>query len=236
MGAEKTAAALLASMFCGCCAYAAVQGGAALPLLDSELPVIESEGLATVETNPDYVEYRMHFRGRAETLSGSIQLATAFETRLKEELETRELSPIDATVWGPTLPDLSQPEAQATARLRFSTGPFRDLEEGPGMFAQLCEAVMSLGQSLGASVSGPTMGVLKEEPLRQAAVERAVEEAYSDAEAAARINNAQIVAVQRIQILSVSFGDRPDAPGVKNDYRRLPCTARVRVTYSYLNM
>ncbi len=197
-------------------------------------PLIESEGIGEADCVPDCVEFRFCLRPSGGTLREAVETAAAFETRLNKELEARELAPSQMAVPGVSIPDVGQNAASVEARLRFGMGRFHRAENGPSLFVGLCEEMRGLAKTLECSVTGPFLALEDTEPIERKALAAAVANAYPAAEAVAQSMRAEVVAVDRVRILDVTWNG---APLPKKDplptLRSIICTARVRVAYVF---
>lgn len=195
---------------------------------------IASEGVAVVETAPDYVEFQLIRRITSTSLAQAAQLALEFEPRLRELLKARELSPSMIENSGPILAPGARPnEAGLRIRLRFSVTDFVKSEEDFTGYATLCEKVFGLAQPLHCVVEGPTLGLSDPEPSVRAAIGKAVENAYPAAEAVARIMPGYVIAVQHVDVQEVIWGQNGEMWEARPSLHRLTCTAKVRVIYVF---
>ncbi|MBI4556865.1 MAG: SIMPL domain-containing protein [Candidatus Hydrogenedentes bacterium] len=194
---------------------------------------LETEGTATVETVPDYVEFWLHFKVVGPNLKESAAGAKGIEAKVRKEIEALELKPLEIAVTGVAIPSLQTIEARLSARLRFGTAEFGQSEEGSSLFGSLCDKIRTLSEAVGATAEGPVVGVSEKKPIEQSAVQKAIENAYPTAEAAAQILRVQIVAVERVRISSLKWNVDPENRAMQPELRHATCTAVVMVFYTF---
>lgn len=197
------------------------------------LSAIECDGAATVDTAPTYVEFWLHARSVGATFAEAATKTLTFEQSLRKELETRQLTFMDLSMSNLAIPNSLAREANISARLRFNAVPLSTGETGPQKFAELCDKVVDISNALGCAFSGPVLGTEDTTAVEEAAIARAIEKAYPSAKAAAQIMRGQIVAVDRVSVVDLTWNKAPDSQAVQPDIRRLTCTARVRVSYAF---
>lgn len=198
------------------------------------LHAITSEGSAVVSVAPSVVDFWLTSRFAGDSLREAAEKALAFEEKLKELLESRELKPDSLTVSGVSIPDLKVKEAVVSARVRFALSLYSDAEERSLSLAKLCDAVRELGDALKCSAEGPFLGVAEREGVEQDAVARAVENALSKADAVSSLMDSQIVDVQEVVVQGVEWNPAGEPLPTLPDVQRLTCQARVTVVYRYM--
>lgn len=194
---------------------------------------IESEGIGTVEAAPDYAEFWLHRRAAGKSVAESAQNMKAFEAALQKELTDRQLTPLETRFSSLAVPNAANLETKQSVRLRFSVAKFSNTEDGPAQFAKLCDDVLALAWAVQCIPEGPILGVSNTKPLEQAAVALAAEKAYPAAEAMALVMKMQIFSVDNAKVLSIVWNQDPHSKAPQPDIRRVTCTARVQVCYSY---
>jgi uncharacterized protein YggE len=201
------------------------------PPFNPEVYTIETDGVATVDIPPNYVEFWLHLRAQGADVTEAVNKALGFEPQLRKLLMDKDLVPSDLMFTGMAVPDLEAREAHISARVRFKA-TFAG-EEGPKAFAVLCDAISAIATTLGAQPKGPALGIDDTSSVQDTAIKRAIEKAYSPAEASARIMNAQIISVSKVNVQGITWNDAPEFPSTQPELARLNCTARVRVTYMF---
>jgi uncharacterized protein YggE len=196
--------------------------------------LIETEGVAVVDTAPTYVEFSLRAHATGATLVEAMDNALRFEPALRKELQTREMTPTDLAFSGVAIPSVTGKEAVISARLRFAASAFSSAEDGPRQFAALCDKIVALGATLSCAPEGPVLGVSDGAALEDAAVARATEKAYPAAKAAAQVMNGQIVAVDKVVVETVVWNNAPGATAPLPDIRRVACTGKVKVSYTFM--
>jgi hypothetical protein len=202
-----------------------------VPPFNPEVYTIETEGVATVDIPPGYVEFWIHLHSRGADMTEAVDKALAFEPQLRRLLMDKDLVPSDLMFTGMAVPDLLAKEAHISARVRFKAS-FAG-EEGPKTFAALCDSIMAIAATCDAEPKGPTLGIEEAGSVEDTAIKRAIEKAYSPAEASAKIMNAQIISVSKVNVVKIAWNDSPDIPSTQPELTRMNCTARVRVTYMF---
>lgn len=207
----------------------------AAPGLAQELPVstIESEAVASVSALPTYVEFWLHERTQGSTLTEAVANALEFEPALREEVKTRQLVPTSMDLSGVAIPDVQTKEAHISAQLRFSLVNINNADDGPRRFAALCDNVLTLAENLQCTVQGPELGVEDTESVEAAAIAQATENAYAPARAAAQLMNANVSAVMKLTIESITWNNAPETRATQPDIQSLTCTAKVKVSYLF---
>ena len=200
---------------------------------EAPLSLIESEGVATVDALPGYVDFWLHRRAEGETLAQATDAALEFQEQVREQLQTRHLKHMDLTFSDVAIPALDPKVAHVSARVRFNATSFSTAEEGPQQFAALCDTIIDLAAALKCAAEGPTLGATDADAVKEAAIARAIEKAYPAGKAAAQIMNGQVVAVDRVVILGTQWNAAPDTRATQPDIRRITCTAKVKVIYAF---
>lgn len=194
--------------------------------------VIESEGIATVDTAPSYVEFWLHAAPRGATQAEAMESALRFESALRRELDERGVKPAELVFDPVSIPDVLIKEARVSARLRLSTSVFSSPDMGMKDFAAFCDKIDAMARKLECQPEGPFWGIENTEAIEAMAIGRATEKAYAPAKAAAEILNGQIVAVDQVAVMGVAWNSREKTPAPVPNLRRISCTARVHVVYA----
>ncbi len=214
-------------VLCGVCA-----AGTAVAQ-EAPISTIDSEGVATVDAVPSYVEFWLHLQAKGGSVAEAVAKAVKFEPALRQEIQTRELAPTQLVFSSVAVPDLVAKEADISARLRFSAAPFTTTENGIAQFALLCDKIAALAGALECQPEGPTLGTEEAQSVQDTAISRAVEKAYAGGKAAAEVMSGQIIAVDHVAIGETVWNKAPGVSARQPDIRRLTCTARVQVTYAF---
>lgn len=191
---------------------------------------IVSEGSATSDVTPTYVEFELTRRATGNSLVESMRKALAFEEALDAVLEKEELRPATLLVLGPTIPSAQKAEAIVGARLRFDLSVGNTAVNRALAYAALTDGVRRVADELQCTIAGPKLGVYERDAIEQETIARATENALYKADPIAAIMDARIVAVHSVAVLEVAWaGSGLGRHGVSS----IACTARVRVTYDY---
>ena len=100
---------------------------------------IQTEGVASVDTLPTYVEFHLRRTGEGETVGDAVETARELEASLNREVEAMQLDPGRMTFSGVAVVSIRPPKARISATLRFNATPFSTSAEGPRDFAVLCD-------------------------------------------------------------------------------------------------
>jgi len=194
---------------------------------------IETEGVATVDVAPTYAEFWVSATLTGASVTEAMYKAVAFEDSLRAELNTRELRPTVIETGSAAITNIAQKQVRVTTRLQFPGTTFNNTDTGATTFAALVDDLAETAAKLQGEVTGPVLNVEDTLGVQQAAIQQAIEKAYPVAKSAADIMNGQIVAVGKINVVSVVWNDTAGTPVTLPDTRRMTCTAHVRVTYLF---
>lgn len=213
------------------CATAALLMAAAATA--QQTPVIVCGSAATVDAMPTFVDFHLHLHSTAESSAKAAEEASTLKETVEGRLLTHQLSPSEVTFSGVAVPDANEHEARASARLRFNASPFSTAKDGAKMLGVLCDTLAVVAKELGCTLEGPRLGTTDEQTVEGAAIARALERAYPAGRAVAQTMNVQIYAVEKVDILELVWNDAEDVAAAQPDIRRLTCTAKLRVSYSF---
>ncbi len=202
-------------------------------LAQDAVSIIETDAEATIDSVPSYAEFTFSKTSTAATLSDAVTEALQLEPRLREQMEENELTPKEMKFSSVTIPKADGQQANTSARVRFVAQPYSVNDDGVLQFAQLCQTLVKVAAAAGATLEGPAFGVDNPSPVEQSAVTRAIEMAYPLAEAAATIMRGQILAVDKVTVLSTEWGKPSDDSSMQPDVGRIVCKAKVRVSYAF---
>lgn len=195
---------------------------------------IESDGVATVESPPDYVEFWLHKTAQGATAAETVAAAALFETQLDDQIKTAEWpAPSSKEVSEMSFGDINRPAAKVSAHLTFSARPFANPKTGLADFAKLCDGMTALAKTLACTIEGPFFSVAAKSETEQAAVARAVEQALAPALGAAQVLKTRIESVDSVVVKEVVWNREPDTRAAQPQIRRVTCTARVHVKYLF---
>ncbi|NIA16622.1 MAG: hypothetical protein GWP08_21435 [Nitrospiraceae bacterium] len=198
-----------------------------------QTPVIECESAATVDAMPTFVDFYLHLRATGDSLAEAAEAASTLKETLDGRLQAHQLSPSEVIFSGVAIPDANEQKAHASARLRFNASPFSTAEDGAKMFGGLCDTLAVVAKELGCMLEGPHLGTTDAQTVEEAAIARALEKAYPAGRAVAQTMNAQIYAVEKVEIRELVWNDAENIAATQPDIRLLTCTAKLRVSYSF---
>jgi len=200
---------------------------------EGPVSTIATEGVAVVDTVPTYVEFWLHARRPGNTIAEATEAALQFESAVRKALQDAELTTTELSFTGIAIPDIKLKQAHVSARLRFGASTYSSAEEGPRLFAALCDKLTNLAAGLACTIEGPALSVDDKESIEDAAIASATEKAYAPAKAAAQVMNAQIIAVDQVSVESLTWNNAPGVSATQPDLRKLTCMAKVKVTYAF---
>lgn len=194
---------------------------------------IESEGRATVDAVPNYVEFWFHVLRGAETLEAAAGMVANLEERVREVVQEHEIQPIEVEISPLAVPDVRLSEVQRTIRLRFSALNFTDPERGVTRFARFCDLLTTIAANEDWLLEGPVFGMNNRDEFEQLAVSNATKEAYPTAEGIAQVLRGTLTSVDSVVVLSIDWNRNPDKRFPLPNIRTVSCSAHVRVTYLF---
>ena len=194
---------------------------------------IETQGVATVDAVPAYVEFWIHAQFTGATLVEATSAAQPFESNVRKALQAAELAPTEITFTGIAVPDVNGHVARISVQVKFRASAYTGAEDGPRLFAGLCDKMATLASGLTCKIEGPTLTAEDKESIEDAAIARATEKAYVPAKAAAHVMNGQVTAVDKVTIEGAVWNKVPGVNAAQPDLQRLTCTATVRVSYAF---
>jgi len=196
-------------------------------------PTISSVGTASTLVTPEFVEFRIRKRFTGPSIEAAVEQALEFETKVRDALAKAKLIPLQLVFSGIAIPDTTKLEVYATLWLRFTSVVFNDQENGPRQFAALCDKMRAFAESMDCSIKGPIIGVQDQGLYEDHTVGEAVRNAYSAGEAAAAVMDAELTGVVGVEVLSIEWRADNTPDNDRPDFKRLDCTARVRVSYAF---
>ena len=205
-----------------------------LPLLPAagraaDTPVVINTAVGTALTVPGSVLFTFHKGFDGPDVKSAVEAAGAFTAEMQQLLRSGEVQPAVVSVVPPTVVDLT-PVVWAQVRAEFLMTTMNTPSTGPVQYGLLCDKMSALAAAQGAQLDQPKLLPLDRDLTADAAVAKAVELAYSQAEAVATAVRSAIYAVGSAEILEVAWEDKPAVePG---EVSQIKCTARVRITYT----
>jgi uncharacterized protein YggE len=194
---------------------------------------VETEGKATVEAIPNYVEFWFHMLRGGATLEEATGNVAEFETRLRAAIEKHALAPTEVEVSPVAITDVRMSEVQRTARLKFSATNFTDPEEGSRRFASFCDILNGIASEEDWLIEGPEIGVNNKPEFEQLAVADATKNAFPTAEGIAQVLRGSLTSVNAVTVLSLEWNRDPEQRFPLPNVRTVACSAHVQVTYIF---
>ncbi len=194
---------------------------------------VETEGKATVEAIPNYVEFWFHIMRGGATLEEAASHVADFETRLRAVIDENKLTPTEVEVSPLAITDIRVSEVQQTARLRFSATNFTDPDKGAARFAAFCDVLSKIAAAETWIVEGPVMGVNNRDEFEQLAVSNATKNAFPTAEGIAQVLRGSLTSVESVSVVSLEWNRDPEQRFPLPNVRTVSCSAHVQVTYFF---
>lgn len=198
---------------------------------DAPITVIETEGVATVDAQPAFADFWVHSDVAEATLGAGMDATEQIETRLREAIAARSLTPNEVEMTAPAIPDVNAGVVQISGRIRFHMSNFISLETGNRLFAELCDKLREMATELGVQLEGPIFSVASAPAIVRAAAAKATENAYPVAEAIAAELKTAVFSVSSVSVVETTWNAAPEMRGTTPTIRKLTCTVRVRVAY-----
>jgi len=199
---------------------------------DAPTAYVESDGIATITVVPNQVVFWLHFEATENSVADAMSIVDGFDNRLNNELQVQNLVPVELEFTPPSITNLKRHTVYTGARLVFPMGNFHNPDQGPRLFAQLCDKLLDIAGIVGADISGPAFEIRDKDTVIRDAVSAATERAYPPAESVARTLKSAIWAIDTVRVLDVTWNEPLFAPNPEPNMRQISCTAHVRITYS----
>ncbi len=195
----------------------------------ADTPVVINTGVGTALTVPGSVLFTFQKSFEGPDVKSAVESAGAFIAEMQQLLRSGEVQPAVVSSVPPLVVDLA-PRVWAEVRAEFLMTTMNTPSTGPVQYGLLCDKMSALAAAQGAKLEQPKLLPLDRDLTADAAVAKAVELAYSQAEAVATAVRSAIYAVGSAEILEVTWEDKPALePG---EVAQINCTARVRMTYT----
>lgn len=195
-------------------------------------PLVRTTGEATVEVQPDYVEFWLHLTQAGSSFEEAGLATRGLEQTIVDATEALELTPLDVKVSAQAIPDVNTLTIHRSIRIRYPARIIGSDEDSRQYFAWLCDTNRILAAQLTATLEGPILGVNDRDRVMQSALTLAMERAYPLAERAARDMQSAVVSVHEAEVTEVIWNDDPNWRGLQPEYGRVTCTVRVRMAYT----
>jgi len=196
----------------------------------ADTPVVVNTGVGTALTVPGSVVFTFRKAFTGADVKSAVEAAGAFTAEAQQALRSGEVQPAVVSAVPPSVTALSPAQVWAEVRAEFLMATMNTPSTGPVQYGLLCDKMSALAAAQGATLEQPKLLPPDRDLTADAAVAKAVELAYSQAEAVAITVRSAIYAVGSAEILEVAWEDQPAAePG---EVPQIKCTARVRMTYT----
>ena len=215
------------------CRWFSVLVATAVCACASAASYVQSEGKATVEAIPNYVEFWFHAMRNGITIEEAAAKVANFEERVRAVVKERELTPTEIEVSPLAVPDVRLSEVQRSVRLRFSAINFTDPAKGAERFAVFCDTLTQIGAAEEWLLEGPTFGVNNREEFEQLAVANATKNAYPTAEGIAGVLRGSLTSVDSVAVLALEWNRVAEERFPLPNIRTVACSAHIRVTYLF---
>ncbi len=204
---------------------AAAQDEAVVPA-----PIVTNTVSGTATALPTRVEFWLHWELEAESLEAAMAHALTLKEEVVAWMADNELRARETEFTAPAV-GKSGDFVRISARLSFPMTGFANAENGPLLFARLCDAVKAGGGQLGATTEGPELIAGDRDRLVDAAVKKATENAYAAAAAVADSLKSIVDSVDAVEILEIDWNRNLRDKAVRPNLREVTCTAKVKVVY-----
>ena len=195
----------------------------------ADTPVVINTGVGTALTVPGSVVFTFQKIFDGPDVKSAVEAAGAFTAEMQQLLRSGEVQPAVVSVVPPLVTDLA-PAVWVQVRAEFLMTTMNTPSTGPVQYGLLCDKMSALAAAQGAKLEQPRLLPSDSETTANAAVTKAAENAYAQAEAMALAVKSAIYAVESAEILEITWGDTPAVePG---EVPQIKCTARVRITYT----
>jgi len=193
--------------------------------------LIESESTATMEATPTAVIFHLSRSFTGDSLADTVQTAQALAPDLRAALKEAGYERATMNVTGPMIPSTEHKSIRIDAEIRLSLGSTSAEGTRSTAFATAVDKISKIATDLDCAVDGPALDVGDRLEMENKAVQRAIENAYVRAQAAATVMRLEIVSVDHVTIESVTWHDRPGQSKHEASADRIGVTVEIRIAY-----
>ncbi len=193
-------------------------------------PIIVNVAEASVLTSPGAVEFQFIRHFSDATLEAAMEQYETFIRAVPQAVRGADLQPTEINTAPPIIVSLAQRQVKASFTVRFSMAIFNTPKTGTVQFAALCDKLAALADTLQCTLAHPAFYASDPESVVERAVARATENAYPAADAIATAVKTNIYAVDRVDIIEISWDQEPE--GQTAETPQISCRAVVQVTYA----
>ncbi len=205
-----------------------------------EEQTIEVEASARVSCAPEKICFTLHYERKGTSLEKLAEQVAGVEKQVKDGLKAVNIVPSDQEISSPVFQSgirdgKGEVSATVTVRLVFLVTTFGQDEKRYATFGKLCDQLSVFARALGCTIESPRFIPQDARAVEDAAIGKAIENAYPSAAAAASIMKAQLVAIKKVIVEPVTWHDQVNRVSDQSPrLDTLQCEAHVRVVYSFV--
>lgn len=193
--------------------------------------LIENDSTATIDAVPNAAVFRLQRQFAGDSLSDVVRDAQSFAPALRTALKEAGYDRATLKISGPMIPDAQSKSMRIDAEIRLGLGSSSAEGSRSTAFATAVDKVSAVAAELDCTIDGPTLDVGNRDELENIAVQRAIENAYTRAQAAATVMRLAIVSVDHVTIEAVTWHNRPDQSEYEASADRISVTVDIRIAY-----
>ncbi|MGC8737473.1 MAG: hypothetical protein ACP5UA_02355 [Candidatus Hydrogenedens sp.] len=192
---------------------------------------IVSQGRGESTAVPTHVEFQFVHVAQDNNFDLAFKCIQDFETKLRLRFTEESPRPVEIQSVGPLYELKDEPQIEVRVTAIFSLAGIVSVENGAILFAKLWDKMRNLANELSADLKGPYLRVQNEEAVIRSAINSAVENAYSPADAGAGALRGGIFAVEKIEINKIEWENDGRKEGDTVSMTEVRCKSTVTVTY-----
>ena len=193
--------------------------------------LIENQSEATLDTVPNTIVFHLSREFTGDTLADAARSAQSLAPTLRNALKDAGHERAVLRVTGPMIPDPEAKSIRIDAEIRMGLASTGAEGTRSTAFAGAVDAISKIAESSNCMIDGPALDVNDRSELEKKAVQRAIENAYDRAQAAATVMRLEIVSVDRVTIESVTWHDRPGPTHHEASAEQISVTVAIRIAY-----
>lgn len=193
--------------------------------------LIDNPSSATIDATPSSIRFTLSKLFTGETLTDAALTAEQLDAGLRAALKEADYERAALQVSGPMIPDANSTTVRIDAEIRIGLGGTSAEGTRSTALARATDKISGIAETLGCTIDGPRLEVSDRGEIENKAVQRAIENAYTRAQAAATVMRLEIVSVDRVTVESVTWHDRPDESHQESSAERIGVTVEIRVAY-----
>ncbi len=192
---------------------------------------VVSQGKSEITAVPTHVEFQFVRRTQDSNFDLAFKCIQDFETKLRLKFTEESPRPVEIQSLGPLYSLKNEPNIEVTVTAVFSLAGIVSVENGTILFAKLWDKMRNLANEFSADLKGPYLRVQNEEGVIRSAINSAIENAYSPADAGAGALRGGIYAVEKVEINKIEWENDGREEGDAISITELRCKSTVTVTY-----